>query len=248
MSEVAATNPSPVASREAALRIALAARALNGLDVRALVGALIEKLDAPLTEAKLGTLTVEDLRVILAGDFAEQGCHVGVESEVLKEAVRLLWGQGVENSDFPVAEPYTDGEMPGSIRVAIAANRGENLDGHFGSCERFLIYQVGPQAVKLIGVRSTVEADAAEDKNTARSALINDCQIVYVQSIGGPAAAKVVRANVHPVKKPAGGPARTVLLELQGRLLNPPPWLAQIMGVPAASLARFEASLEEEQA
>ena len=238
-------SATPIASREAALRIALAARTLNGLDVRALVGALIERLEAPLTEAKLGTLTVEDLRVILAGDFAEQGCHVGVEGEALKEAVRLLWGQGVENSDFPSVDAYSEGDMPGSIRVAIAANRGENIDGHFGSCERFLIYQVGLSEVRLIGIRSTVEADAAEDKNTARSALINDCQIVYVQSIGGPAAAKIIRANVHPIKKPFGGSARAALLELQFRLSSPPPWLAQIMGVPSASIARFEESLEE---
>ena len=240
-------SETPIASREAALRIALAARALNGLDVRALVGTLIEKLEAPLTEAKLGTLTVEDLRVILAGDFAEQGCHVGVEAEALKEAIRLLWGQGVANSDFPTVDTYTEGEMPGSLRVAVAANRGENLDGHFGSCERFLVYQVSPDTIKLIAIRSTVEADAAEDKNAARSALIGDCQIVYVQSIGGPAAAKVVRAGVHPVKKPTGGAAREVLVELQGRLTSPPPWLAQIMGVPAASLARFEEEIEEEE-
>ena len=240
-------SETPIASREAALRIALAVRALNGLDVRALVGALIEKLEAPLTEAKLGTLTVEDLRHILAGDFAEQGCHVGVGSDQLKEAVRLLWGQGVEHSDFPGVDAYQEGDMPGSLRVAIAANRGENLDGHFGSCERFLIYQVGTDQIRLIAVRSTVEADTAEDKNAARSALIGDCQIVYIQSIGGPAAAKAVRAGVHPVKKPAGGKAREVLAELQGRLASPPPWLAQIMGVPAASLARFEEQIETEE-
>jgi nitrogen fixation protein NifX len=240
-------SPSPIASREAALRIALAARALNGLDAKAFVGALIEKLETPLTEAKLAKLTVEDLRVILAGDFAEQGCHVGVDAEQLKDAVRMLWGQGIEHDDFPVIEAYAEGEMPGSIRVAIAANRGENLDGHFGSCDRFLVYQVGQQAIKLIDVRSTAEADGAEDKNAARSALIGDCQIVYIQSIGGPAAAKVVRAGVHPVKKPEGGAAREVLLELQGRLSSPPPWLAQIMGVPSASLARFEEELENEE-
>lgn len=241
-------SPSPIASREAALRLALAARALNGLDVKAFVGALLEKLEAPLTESKLAKLTVEDLRVILAGDFAEQGCHVGVDAEALKEAVRLLWGQGLEHSDFPAVDAYVEGEMPGSIRVAIAANRGENLDGHFGSCDRFLVYQVGQQAIKLIDVRSTAEADGAEDKNAARSALIGDCQIVYVQSIGGPAAAKIVRAGVHPIKKPTGGAAREVLVELQGRLASPPPWLAQIMGVPAASLARFEEELEDEEA
>ena len=240
-------SPSPIASREAALRIALAARALNGLDIKTFAGALLEKLEGPLTEAKLSKLTVEDLRILLAGDFAEQGCHVGVDAEQLKEAVRLLWGQGIEHNDFPTIEAYADGEMPGSIRVAVAANRGENLDGHFGSCDRFLVYQVGQQAIKLIDVRSTAEADGAEDKNAARAELINDCQIVYIQSIGGPAAAKVVRAGVHPVKKPNGGPAREVLLELQGRLSCPPPWLAQIMGVPAATLARFEEELENEE-
>ena len=240
-------SPSPIASREAALRIALAARALNGLDIKAFAGALLEKLEGPLTESKRSKLTVEDLRTLLAGDFAEQGCHVGVDAEQLKEAVRLLWGQGIEHNDFPTIEAYADGEMPGSIRVAVAANRGENLDGHFGSCDRFLVYQVGQQAIKLIDVRSTAEADGAEDKNAARSALINDCQIVYIQSIGGPAAAKVVRAGVHPVKKPSGGPAREVLAELQGRLACPPPWLAQIMGVPAASLVRFEEELENEE-
>ena len=241
-------SDTPIASREAALRIALAARALNGLDVRALVGALAEKYELPLTENKLAGITVEDLRVILAGDFAEQGCHVGVEPEALKEAVRLLWGQGVEGSDLPPLEAYTDGEMPGSIRVAVATNHGETLDGHFGSCERFLIYQVDQTALKLIDVRSTLAADSAEDKNAARAALIGDCQLVYVQSIGGPAAAKVVRAGVHPVKKGSTGPAREALVELQGRLASPPPWLAQIMGVPASSLAKFEEEMEEEEA
>ena len=53
------------------------------------------------------------------------------KADALKEAVRLLWGQGVENNDFPAVDTYSDGEMPGSMRVAFAANRGETLDGHF---------------------------------------------------------------------------------------------------------------------
>ena len=131
------------------------------------------------------------------------------------------------------------------LRVAIASNHNELLDGHFGSCERFLIYQVSPSEIRLVGVRSTLSTADAEDKNAARAELINDCQILGVQSIGGPAAAKVVRAGVHPVKRPIGGEARDMLAELQGRLLAPPPWLAQIMGVPAHSLAKFEADMEE---
>lgn len=241
-------SATPIASREAALRIALAARALDGLDVRALVGALADKFDLPITESKLASITVEDLRAILAGGHAEENCVVGVSGEALKEAVRFLWGENIEGSDLPAVEAYADGEMPGSIRIAIANNKGENLDGHFGSCERFLIYQVSSTAIKLVAVRSGLDADAAEDKNKARAEVIADCDLVFIQSIGGPAAAKVVRAGVHPLKKPKGGPARDILAELQGALQSPPPWLARIMGLPAASLAKYELEEEEEEA
>lgn len=238
----------PVASREAAFRIAMAARALDGLDVRALVGALADKFELPLTETKLAQLTVEDLRVILAGGHAEENCVVGVSPEVLKQAVRILWGEDLASSDRPVVSTYVEGEMPGSVRVAVASNKGENLDGHFGSCETFLIYQLSPTDMKLIDVRSGLDADAEEDKNAARAAVIKDCQVLFIQSIGGPAAAKVVRAGIHPLKKPKGGPARELLAELQTALTSPPPWLARVMGVPAASLARFAEELDEEEA
>jgi nitrogen fixation protein NifX len=93
-------------------------------------------------------------------------------------------------------------------------------------------------------VRPTLIADEAEDKNVARAEAINDCQLVYVQSIGGPAAAKVVRAGLHPVKVPIPAPAHEVLARLQAVLDAPPPWLAKIMGVEARSLARFAAEEE----
>ena len=57
--------------------------------------------------------------------------------------------------------------------------------------------------------------------------------------IGGPAAAKVVRAGIHPVKIPAAGSARETLARLQETLRLPPPWLAKVMGVKAHSLEKF---------
>ena len=233
----------PIASREAALRIALAARQLDGLNVRALVGALIEKIEPPITESKLAALTVEDLRMLLAGDHADENCVVGVAAPELKAAVRILWGENVEGSDLPEPEVAADVTLPGAIRVAVASNRGEKLDGHFGSCERFLVYLVAADCIQLADVRSGLDADREEDRNAARAALIADCQLLFVQSIGGPAAAKVVRRGVHPLKKPAGGEARQILAEVQSRLGNPPPWLARIMGVPAGSLAVYEEAL-----
>ena len=226
-------------TREAALRIALAVRELPGVTAAGLVTALAERLALPLTETKLGTVTVTDLREILAGDHADENCVVGVAEESLKAAVRLLWGDGLQHSELPAITAYADGDMPGSIRVACASNQGEQLDGHFGSCERFLVYQVSPAEVRLIAVRPTLEADHAEDRNVARAAMINDCQVAYFQSIGGPAAAKVVRAGIHPVKVPKPCATTDVLAQLQKALQSPPPWLAKVMGVEAASLSQY---------
>lgn len=227
-------------TREAALRIGLAARELK-VTPRELTLAIAEKIDLPLTETKLATCSVELLREAMDGD----GGICQMEKEDLKRAVRLLWGEGVSGSDLPALDAYTEGDMPGSIRLACASNTGELLDGHFGSCERFLIYQVSASESRLIGIRSTLETETAEDKNVARANLIADCDVVYVQSIGGPAAAKVIRASVHPVKIPQSGPARDSVARLQTSLASPPPWLARVMGMEPPSLAQFASMIED---
>jgi nitrogen fixation protein NifX len=139
--------------------------------------------------------------------------------------------------------------MPGSIRVAVASNSGEMADGHFGSCARFLVYQVSKEESRLIGLRSTLEADDSDDRNAFRTDLIRDCQIVYVVSVGGPAAAKIIRAGVYPIKLKEESPAGEVIAKLQQVLAgSPPPWLAKIMGVSAEERMRFQAEKEEDWA
>lgn len=226
-------------TREAALRLGMAARELGDISLPAFVHAVGEKIGLPLTETRLAGITVTDLREILAGNHAEEDCKVGVEPDKLKQMVRLLWGEDMPYSELPPVDDYADGSMPGSIRVACASNTGEVLDGHFGSCERFLIYQLTPTESRLIAIRPTLEADHAEDRNAARASLIADCNVLFVQSIGGPAAAKVVRACVHPVKVPRPESARAVVARLQAALHKPPPWLARVMGVVPESLEKF---------
>jgi nitrogen fixation protein NifX len=223
-------------TRETALRIAMAARAMPGVDVRAFVAALTDRYGAPLSEDKLARVTVADMKALLQGDDIVEP---DLGREQIKAAVRYLWGEGLAVQDVPRPSPYVEGDMPGSLRVAVASNSGELIDGHFGSCARFLIYQVSRSDARLIDVRSTLNTDDAEDRNVARAELIRDCQLVYVQSIGGPAAAKVVRAGVHPVKLPEGGEAVAALARLQLTLDAPPPWLAKVVGVAPASLERF---------
>ena len=131
--------------------------------------------------------------------------------------------------------------MPDSIRVACASDTGEELDGHFGAAQRFLIYQVSAVEHRLIDVRTVGETRLSDDKNADRAALIADCQVLYVASIGGPAAAKVVKKDIHPIKDDRGGSARDRMLALQHILADKaPPWLAKVMGHAPEERIRFE--------
>ncbi|MDY0013075.1 MAG: dinitrogenase iron-molybdenum cofactor biosynthesis protein [Rhodocyclaceae bacterium] len=219
-------------TREVALRIALAAKTIE-TDPRAFTALIAERLGLPITVDKLAGVTVTDLKQWMADDDI-----AAVNVPAFKEGVRILWGE-LEADGTPAPQPYAEGDMPGSLRVAMASNTGDQVDGHFGSCTRFLVYQVSQGALRLIDVRSTAACEEAEDRNAARAQLIGDCHVAYVQSIGGPAAAKVIRAGVHPIKWPAGGAAPEALAKLQESIGKPPPWLARIMGVEPASLARF---------
>lgn len=225
-----------VITKAAALRIAQAARVLDNVNAGAFAAKLGDQIGLPITEEKLAKITVADIKLMLSG---EETVDPDVDNASIKLAVRHLWGVTDEADNLPLVSAYKDGDMPGSLRVAVASNTEENLDGHFGSCPRFLIYQVASNEIRLIDARSTAITDDVEDKNVARANLIKDCHIVYVQSIGGPAAAKAVRANIHPVKAPEGGKAEIALQRLQAVLDAPPPWLAKILGVEAQSLNKF---------
>ena len=221
-------------SRDLALRIGLAARALPDVSAADLIAILDEAVGLPLTGEKLDGLTVKAFRKAGGERF------IAIPGAAQKEALALLKGEAAEGAADPDVQPYAEGDMPGSLRIACASNGGERLDGHFGSCSRFLIYQVAADECRLIDIRSTAEGEDAEDKNVWRAGLIADCQVVHVISIGGPAVAKVVRANIHPVKHPRPLDARAVMAEMQKVVAgSPPPWLARAMGREAETLKAF---------
>lgn len=137
--------------------------------------------------------------------------------------------------------PLSETEMPDSIRVAIASDHEGILDGHFGSCMQFLIYQVSPRDIRLVDIRPTAGKEVETEKNVYLANLISDCHILYVSSIGGPAAAKVVKHSIHPIKHVDDVDAEHVLSKLQGVIsCMPPPWLAKVMGHPEEARVRFK--------
>jgi nitrogen fixation protein NifX len=226
-------------SDDIALRISLAARTLPDTGAARLIRVIEDAIGLPPPLEKLDGLEVTDLKMALGGLLAD------VDSEALKAAVRILRGEAILAAQPPQVEPYADGDMPGSIRVACASNSGELLDGHFGSASHFLIYQVSAAETRLIQVRVPDDSRGGE-KNDHRARLIDDCQVLYVTSIGGPAAAKVIKVGVHPIKDPNGGSARERIVALQGVLGDkPPPWLAKIMGRSAEERTRFEREEKE---
>ena len=237
-----------------ALRIGLAARELAGVDARLLLRVLIRILGEPISHGRLLKLRASRFRQALEAD----GKSIGTES--FQRAFALLKGQGIryEAAPAPLIESGVYCELSGSVRVACASDSGEKIDGQFGSCARFLIYQVSPDYVRLIDIREPAtrsgnqpahsqsvpnhhvpnhyvnrgEAETKADRELYRVSLIKDCAVLYTTSIGGPAAAKAVRAGVHPIKLAQAVNARDALARLQSVLAqeNPPPWLAKAMG------------------
>lgn len=230
-------------SESIALRIGLAARVLPDTPPARLIAVLADAVGLPPTEDKLAGLKVKDLKDAADGELAS------IDTDALKAALAYLKGEGVSESDpAPELDAYAEGDMPGSIRVACASNGGETLDGHFGSARRFLVYQISASEVRLIDARTASDA-GAEDKNAYRADLIRDCQVLYCASIGGPAAAKVVKADIHPIKDAAGGSARERMQALSAVLAHkPPPWLAKVMGQDAEARIRFEPTGAEAEA
>jgi len=237
-------------SREVALRIGLAARKLPAISVGDLIEALRDRLGDVLDEAALTRITVTDLKSAFRqsqdvdGDEDREDFRTA-DMPSFKEAVRILWGEIPDGEGLPRCQPLAEGEMPVSVRVAVASNEGERLNGHFGSCARFLIYQVSAEEVRLVDARPTVEADLSADKNAFRVGLIRDCRVLYVVSVGGPAAAKVIKADIHIVPVPDGGQAREILARLHPVIAgSPPPWLGKALGVAPGERVRHYSGKE----
>ena len=131
--------------------------------------------------------------------------------------------------------------LPSSVRVAFASDTEERVDGHFGACSHFLVYDVAPTAYRLVAARQTSASGSGSERNALRAGLIADCHLLFIASIGGPAAARVVRAGVHPIKVAGSPPAADLIVRLQGVLGGePPPWLARAMGRKVRDMADAE--------
>jgi nitrogen fixation protein NifX len=118
------------------------------------------------------------------------------------------------------------------MKVAFATKDLLNVDDHFGWAKQFAIYDITKDGYSLFKVATTDAEDPIEedDKISAKLALIDGVSIIYCQAIGANAAARVVKAQIHPVKIPDSPSIESVLDKMLDMLkTNPPPWIRRII-------------------
>lgn len=148
----------------------------------------------------------------------------------------------VESEDA-MSEPRTGP----AIRVAIATQDMKGLNAHFGSARKFAVYDVGLDGWSFL---ETVAFDDVSDEGgkhqtdgddriTPKVDALKGCHLLFCLAIGGPSAAKVVAAKIHPIKVPQPQPIETVLERTRDMLAGtPPPWLRKVLAEAGAGSAK----------
>ncbi|MFS2225150.1 NifB/NifX family molybdenum-iron cluster-binding protein [Pantoea sp. B65] len=120
---------------------------------------------------------------------------------------------------------------PATLLVAFASQDGVTINGHFGQSRLFFIYALDDSGAGLYDLRRWAGDTPGLESNETRVRLLEGCHLLFCESIGGPAAARVIRCNVHPVKAKPGTLITTQLQALQTMLTQQlPPWLARRLG------------------
>lgn len=151
-----------------------------------------------------------------------------------------------------VHEP-TPERQAGALRVAIATQDMKELNAHFGSARRFAVYDVTREEWNLVEAvafddvsdESGKHRTEGDDRITPKVEALKGCHLLFCLAIGGPSAAKVVSAKIHPIKVPHPQSIQEVLLRTQMMLRTcPPPWLRKVLA--QAGVAEQKPSFEDE--
>jgi nitrogen fixation protein NifX len=117
------------------------------------------------------------------------------------------------------------------MKVAFASTDKVHIDEHFGKAEEFYIWNIGPEIAEFSGVIQVKDGQGdAADRIEARGAALEECALVYVGEIGGPAAARLVAKKIHPLKSKTREPIAAAVAKLQEVMQgSPPPWMRKAM-------------------
>lgn len=123
--------------------------------------------------------------------------------------------------------------LENAIKVAFATKDMETINAHFGGAKEFVVYDVSKDGYKLSGVIKTDTSSLnGDDKTDFKVKALQGINIMYCESIGGTAAAKVIRGGINPMKVQEPRKIEDVVKELMSMINdNPPPWVKKIMNI-----------------
>ncbi len=135
------------------------------------------------------------------------------------------------------------------MKIAFTTNDKIHINSHFGSARKIDVYEVDQEGYRFIETLifdGNLNEDGNEDKLLPKIEALHDCTIVYVSTIGGSAAARLIKKKITPIKaRSEEQEVADVLNELVKTLNgNPPPWLRKALQQRSQSLEE----LDEEEA
>ncbi len=136
------------------------------------------------------------------------------------------------------------------FRVAFASSDLKKVDQHFGSAERFAIYQVTADAITLLEVAEfgSLQQDGNESKLLEKFVVLEGCVAVYCLAVGPSAVRQLMSLKIQPMKVALGTQINSTLRELQHDFVEGPSgWLARALSArEEKSEKRFDVMENEE--
>lgn len=120
------------------------------------------------------------------------------------------------------------------MKVAFATSDNVHINAHFGWAKTIDVYDVsteGHNFLSTLQFGGDLKEDGNEDKLLPKLEAVADCKIVYVSSIGGSAASRLIRQQVTPIKANSTDDTIADTLDQLVTTLkaSPPPWLRKII-------------------
>lgn len=120
------------------------------------------------------------------------------------------------------------------MKIAFATQDSVHINAHFGWANQIDIYDVDLQGYRFLETlkfQGDLKEDGNEDKLEPKLSALEDCTLVYVEAIGGSAAARLIRKNITPIKSQS---ETDKIQDILGRLVetlkgSPPPWLRKAL-------------------
>ncbi|HEY0719886.1 MAG TPA: NifB/NifX family molybdenum-iron cluster-binding protein [Gammaproteobacteria bacterium] len=136
-----------------------------------------------------------------------------------------------------------------SVRIAFATSDLRFVDQHFGSAERFAIYELQREQTRLLEVAEfgAKTQDGNEDKLLEKFVLVDGCAAVYSLAIGPSAVRQLMGLGVQPIRVPEHSTITALLSGLQHEMQEGPTgWLARALSAKGKDDERFDLMLQEQ--